>query len=225
MIPIKEFLPLRRPPVVTWALIAANLGFYLYYFGFNFSPTDAQFAQVVQYMVVPAQIAQGRHLETLVTAQFLHASLLHLGGNMLFLHVFGNNVEDAIGRLRYLLFYLACGVVGGLAQSYVDPTSSIPSLGASGAIAGVLAAFVVMYPRAQIETLVLFGFIPLFFKLSAVFFIGVWIFLQFISGFAQLGVSTQIAQGGVGYFAHIGGFVSGLLLLYAIRPRRHEIWQ
>ena len=224
MIPLREYLPLRRPPVVTWALILINVFVYIYFFGVAISPTDAQFAQVQQYMVVPAEIAQGHHLDTLITAMFLHANILHIGGNMLFLHVFGNNVEDALGRVKYLFFYLACGVVAGLAQSFVDPTSTVPSLGASGAIAGVLAAFMVMYPRAQIETLALFGFIPLFFKLPALIFIGIWIVLQFVSGIAQFGLSTQVAQGGVGYFAHIGGFLSGLVLLYAIRPRPHETW-
>ena len=222
MIPIRDYLPTRRPAFINTALIVANILFYVYFFGLAFAPTEAQFAAVLPYMTIPAEVVRGMHLDTLVTALFLHASLLHLGGNMLFLYIFGNNVEDDLGHLRYLFFYLAAGVAGGVLQSVVDPNSVIPSLGASGAIAGVLAAYVVLYPRSPVQTVVLLGFIPLFFRVPAIVVIGLWILLQFLSGYAQLGVPYALAQGGVGYFAHIGGFVAGLGLLYALQPRGNQ---
>ena len=220
MIPLRDYLPTRRPALVNTALIVANVFFYVYYFGLVFAPSDTQFSAVSQYLMIPARISHGQGLETLVTAMFMHASLLHLGGNMLFLYIFGNNVEDELGHLRYLLFYFLCGIAGGLAQTVVDPSARIPSLGASGAIAGVLAAYVVLFPRAAVQTVVLLGFIPLFFRLPAFIVIGLWIAAQFLAGYAQLGAPAQLAQGGVGYFAHIGGFVSGLILVEAMRPRQ-----
>lgn len=219
-------MPTRRPALVNTLLIVLNVFAFLAYYGLVLVPSSDQFQAVVPYMLVPANIARGVDLTTLVTSTFLHASLFHLAGNMLFLYIFGNNVEDDLGHVRYLFFYLGCGIAGGLAQTLIDPDSAVPSLGASGAIAGVLAAYAVLYPRAQVETLVLFGFIPLFFRLPALVLIGFWFVIQFISGLAQLGVSQQLAQGGVGYFAHIGGFVAGLGLLWVLQPRgRHNQWQ
>jgi len=223
LIPLRDFLPTQRRPIVNSALIIANVAAYLYYFGFVLAPSREQFSAIQPFLLVPADLAHGQGLATLVTSIFLHASVLHLAGNMLFLFIFGNNVEDILGHFRYLLFYLLCGIAGGLLQSLIDTSSQVPSLGASGAIAGVLAAYVVLYPRAQVQTLVLLGFIPLFVRLPALIVIGLWIALQFFSGYAELGAPQALAQGGVGYFAHIGGFVAGLLLVLrrgTPRPRR-----
>jgi membrane associated rhomboid family serine protease len=226
VIPLRDYLPTRRPAFINTALILANVFFYLYYFGFTLAPTPDQFAAILPYVAIPAQVSHGAHLETLVTSMFLHASLLHLGGNMLFLYIFGNNVEEDLGHLRYLLFYLLCGIAGGLLQAFVDSNSTVASLGASGAIAGVLAAYAVLFPRARVGTVVLLGFIPLFFRLPALVVIGFWALIQFFGGLAQLASPAQLAQGGVGYFAHIGGFVAGLLLLGALQPRgsQHNEW-
>ncbi|HEY1331748.1 MAG TPA: rhomboid family intramembrane serine protease [Actinomycetota bacterium] len=150
------------------------------------------------------------------TAMFLHAGWLHIGGNMLFLWVFGNNVEDKIGRIRYLLFYLAAGVVATLGQLLTGPNSAVPNLGASGAIAGVLGAYLVMFPRRRVLTLVFF-FIITWIYLPAVAVLGIWFVLQAFSGVAAL--SQNVHTGGVAYFAHIGGFAFGALLALAFFPK------
>ncbi len=145
---------------------------------------------------------------TIFTAMFLHANLLHLAGNMLFLWIFGNNVEDALGKFRFLLFYLGCGVVAALAQVAAGPHSVIPTLGASGAIAGILGAYLILYPNARVTTLFIVGLIFLR-DISAFWVIGIWIALQVVQGLTGLGGE---ATGGVAYFAHIGGFAAGLVL-------------
>jgi len=147
----------------------------------------------------------------------LHAGWLHIGGNMLFLYIFGDNVEDRMGHFPYLVFYLFCGVIASIAQVAVDPNSSIPSLGASGAIAGVLAAYLVLFPWAKVRTII---FIFIFFTivtLPAIVLIGLWFLLQFFDGVASLG-SAQQSMGGVAYFAHVGGFVTGLVITLLLRP-------
>jgi membrane associated rhomboid family serine protease len=145
---------------------------------------------------------------------FLHASLLHVGGNMLFLWIFGNNVEDKLGEIKFLVIYFASGIAGSLLQVYITPTSTIPMLGASGAISGILAAYVLYFPRARVLTFI----VPFFFiSISAYLVIGYWIGLQLLNAFLGLGVTG----GGVAYFAHIGGFASGLILALLLRPREH----
>src|SRR5947209_19386343 len=150
MIPIRDFNPTRRRSLLTWGLILINFGVYFY---LRQDPVmDANTIQ--RYAVVPAEITAGHHLDTLLTAMFLHANLLHVGGNMLFLWIFGNNVEDRLGEIRFLILYFASGIAGSLVQVYVDPTSQIPNLGASGAISGVLAAYIVYFPRARVLTFI-----------------------------------------------------------------------
>jgi membrane associated rhomboid family serine protease len=149
-------------------------------------------------------------------AMFLHGGWLHLGGNMLFLWVFGNNVEDTIGRVRYLLFYLFCGVAAAAGQWLVDPSSVIPNLGASGAIAGVLGAYLVMFPRRRVYSLVPILFIFTLMPLPAIVVLGFWFILQFFSGITT--VASDV-NGGVAYFAHVGGFVAGLLLALLFFPK------
>jgi membrane associated rhomboid family serine protease len=150
---------------------------------------------------------------TLVTSMFLHAGWAHLLGNMLFLFIFGDNVEDAFGHLRFLFFYLFCGIAAALSQIYLAPSSSVPSVGASGAISGVLAAYVVMFRNNPVR--VLLGIFPA--VVPAYVMIGVWIALQFLNGAASLGNTQQ--SGGVAYGAHVGGFLAGLLLTFFLRPR------
>ncbi len=151
---------------------------------------------------------------SILTSMFLHGSLLHIAGNMLFLWVFGNNVEDRLGKLKYILFYLLAGVAATYAQSYVFPSSATPLIGASGAIAGILGAYLLMFPRARIRHLALILFIPIFFDLSAAWSIGLWFLIQLLQGVGSVTTGT-----GVAYMAHVGGFLAGMLLLLIFRPR------
>ena len=210
MIPIRDYNPTRRRSLLTWGLILINFGVYFY---LRQDPVmDA--ATIQRYAVVPADISSGHHLGTLVTSMFLHANLLHVAGNMLFLWIFGNNVEDRLGELKFLVIYLASGIGGSLLQIFITPTSTIPMLGASGAISGLLAAYVLYFPRARVLTYI----VPIFFvTLSAYIFIGYWIALQALDAYLSLGV----AGGGVAFFAHVGGFITGLVLALLLRPREH----
>jgi len=176
-----------------------------------------------QFALIPGELLTGQDLPptipipvwlTLLTSMFLHGGILHVLGNMLYLWIFGDNVEDAMGPARFLLFYVSCGVVAALAQMAIDPSSSVPMVGASGAIAGVLGAYLMLYPRARVVTLV-----PLFFFLRliavpAVLLLGFWFLWQIIAGVGAIGSS-----GGVAFFAHIGGFLAGLLLVFPLRRR------
>jgi len=148
---------------------------------------------------------------SIITSMFLHGSIAHIGFNMLFLWIFGNNVEDRLGKIRYIVFYLVCGIAAAYAQSYVFPSSATPLVGASGAIAGVLGAYIVMFPTAPILTWVFFFIIPI----PAFIMIGVWFLLQLTSSVGSVSGDT-----GVAYMAHVGGFLAGMLLLLILRPRR-----
>lgn len=217
MIPVGDSTYRRRTPWVNYLLIAVNVLAFL----FELSLGPAADALVRQYGVTPALVVAALAgdprvpsavLWTLLTSMFLHAGWLHIGSNMLFLWVFGDNVEDRLGHLRYLFFYLVCGVGASFAQILVDPWSRIPLIGASGAIAGVLGAYLVLYPRAWVTVLV-----PIFFFLwpmsvPVILVLGLWFITQLASGVAAVTMASQ-ATGGVAYWAHIGGFVLGVLLL------------
>jgi membrane associated rhomboid family serine protease len=154
---------------------------------------------------------------TLLTSMFMHASWLHIGGNMLFLYIFGDNVEDAMGHLGYAIFYLLCGLVATAAQIFVGPNSTIPGVGASGAIAGVMAAYLVMFPQARVR--VLAGYYGII-RVPAIFMLGLWFLTQLISGVGTIAPATSTgAGGGVAYWAHVGGFVAGLALVWVFRRR------
>jgi membrane associated rhomboid family serine protease len=210
LIPIRDYNPTRRRSLLTWGLILLNFGVYFYLAQDPVMNSSA----IARYAVTPADISAGRHLGTLITSLFLHANLLHVGGNMLFLWIFGNNVEDRLGELKFLVVYFASGIAGSLLQVFITPDSTIPMLGASGAISGLLAAYVLYFPRARVLTFI----IPFFFvTLSAYIFIGYWIALQALDAYLSLGV----AGGGVAFFAHLGGFITGLLLALLLRPREH----
>jgi len=210
LIPIRDYNPTRRPSLLTWGLILINFGVYFFLAQNPVMNADA----IARYAVVPADIAAGRHLGTLITSLFLHANLLHVAGNMLFLWIFGNNVEDKLGEIKFLVIYFAAGIAGSLLQVFLTPSSTVPMLGASGAISGLLAAYVLYFPRARVLTFI----IPIFFvTLSAYLFIGYWIALQALDAYLSLGVTG----GGVAFFAHVGGFVTGLVLALLLRPREH----
>jgi membrane associated rhomboid family serine protease len=155
---------------------------------------------------------------TLITSMFLHGGLLHIGSNMLYLFIFGDNVEDRLGHFRFLIFYFLCGIAAGLTHIAANMDSATPSIGASGAIAGVLAAYWRLFPHAEVRTLVFIGPFILVPKIAAAFLIVFWFITQFISGITSLGASTD-TSGGVAVWAHIGGFIAGLILLPLMRPR------
>ena len=207
MIPLRDYNPTRRRPLLTWGLIAINLAVY-----FFLSQNTVMNQEAIQrYALIPADISAGRHLDTLITSMFLHANLLHVGGNMLFLWIFGNNVEDQLGEIKYLALYFASGIAGSLLQVYLNPSSPIPNLGASGAISGVLAAYVLYFPGARVLTYIA----PIFLvTIRAFVFIGYWILLQAFQAFLNIGVTG----GGVAFFAHVGGFAMGFVLAFLLRP-------
>ncbi len=213
--------------MVTYALIAVNAAVWLYQVSLGEAATDF----VYSYAVIPFRYVElfprdPVELLTPVFAMFMHAGWLHILGNMLYLYIFGDNVEDMLGRGRFLAFYLACGIASFLAQIAFASHSMVPNVGASGAIAGVLGAYFVLFPRARVLTLIpLFIFFPLV-EIPAFFFLGIWFVIQFLSGAASLGQSSALS-GGVAWWAHIGGFVAGIvflkLLLPASAPRRPTV--
>ncbi len=212
MIPLTD--ETRRPasfPVVTAGIIAANLAVFIVELvgGEPFIDT---------WSTIPAEISAGHHLITLLTSNFLHASWSHIIGNMVFLWAFGPQIEEAMGRARYAIFYLAGGIVASLAQVAVQPGSTVPGLGASGAIAAVMGAFLVTYPRDQIRTVLLFGWFARVTFVPAVLLIGFWLLTQLVS----LGTVTQAQSGGVAYMAHVGGAIFGATTARLFERRRSE---
>ncbi len=219
MIPYKDLNAARRFPAVTLLLIAVNTGLFLYVL---LMPESAATRFLYTYSVIPYEFKLGHNIAsspgpfpllTVFSAMFLHGGWFHLLGNMLYLWIFGNNVEDSMGSFRFLTFYFLCGIIATFAQIYGSYTSTIPSLGASGAIAGILAAYLRLYPKARIAVLV-----PIFFFLRVVILpawlvLGFWLLLQIAS--VHLGGGSD--QGGIAYFAHLGGFLAGLLLLPLFR--------
>jgi rhomboid family protein len=226
VIPLRDANPTRRTPIVTLALITACFVAFAYELGVVASSGETGLDRFFsQWGLVPADLARsigaGAWLSTPVlaifTSLFLHGGWLHLLGNMLYLWIFGNNIEDRLGRVAFLCFYLLGGVVAGLTQVAIAPGSGVPLIGASGAIAATLGAYLVLYPRARILSLVFLGFFYQLIEVPAVLVLGFWFVLQLIDGFASLGAAN--AQGGVAFFAHIGGFAAGALVAAALRGR------
>jgi membrane associated rhomboid family serine protease len=230
VIPLRDANPTRRTPVVTIGLVAACLIAFAWELGLQVSGGDeALDAFITTWGVVPADLTAAWasvgllsiETMTLITSQFLHGGWLHLAGNLLFLWIFANNIEDDLGRLVFLLFYLGGGAAAGLTQVAIEPASPVPMIGASGAIAAVLGGYLVLYPRARITTLVFLGFFYQLIDVPAVVVLVFWFVLQLIDGLASLGFAG--AEGGVAFFAHIGGFVAGVVaawLLLMLRRRR-----
>lgn len=219
----------RATPIVTWALIGLNV---LVYFLLQGGTGENAFTYA--YSVVPYEIVNNKDLIgtfnlggqlvqyfpgpypiwlTILSAMFMHGGLSHIGGNMLYLWIFGDNVEDNMGRVRFLIFYLLCGILASAAHILVAPNSRVPSLGASGAIAGVLGAYLIMFPHNSVRVIAFYQIIPM----PAIIVVGLWGLLQFISGFGSLGRGG--ASGGVAYMAHVGGFVAGIVLCFFFRDR------
>jgi membrane associated rhomboid family serine protease len=247
--PLKDNIPTERFPIITVAIIVANVLVYFFWQrgGITLGDPSSQhyLEQLIKFGAIPQELTHGDHCGfpisggvadpnnvvcsgprlpspgndpnpyiTPFTAMFMHGGLLHLGGNMLFLWIFGNNVEDSMGRVRFVAFYLLAGIAALALQVAVDPTSTVPTLGASGAIAGVLGGYILLYPRARVLTVI---FIIIFFTLieiPAIVVLGIWIVEQALLGAADLG-NPAGGSGGVAYFAHIGGFAFGLLTIKA----------
>ena len=245
MLALKDNIPTRRLPVLTVAIIVANVLVFFLFQKARLSLGGAAIdeANAVEFGAIPYEIAHwgagcvpsGGEIEcgsrlgageaptvvTLFTSMFMHGGLLHLAGNMLFLWIFGNNVEDSMGPVRFVLFYLLGGLVSLGAQTIVNPDSTLPTIGASGAVAAVLGGYALLYPRARVITLVFIVFFVTFIELPALLVLGFWFVIQLLSGTADL-AQTAADGGGVAYFAHIGGFVFGLLLIKAFADRPHD---
>jgi membrane associated rhomboid family serine protease len=215
--PISDVIPSRTTPVVTVTLIAINAVIFLYQLTLS-DPALEQF--VGAYALIPAWFSW----PALVTSQFLHAGWLHAVGNMVYLWIFGDNVEDRLGHGGYLLFYLGSGAAAAVLQTLFDPFSNVPMIGASGAIAGVMGAYFVLYPHSRVLTAV---FLVIFFdiiEIPALFFLGIWFLMQLLSGVGSLGVSNA-AGGGIAFWAHIGGFVVGAAVGFALRATDRGRWE
>ncbi len=226
MIPISDDNRGRRlTPYVSYSIIAINILVFLYQITLPDTPADPALTEFIfRWGGIPAEISGGNDLQTLISSQFLHGGWLHIGGNMLYLWVFGDNVEDVMGHVKYLIFYLLTGVAASATQVFLDTSSEIPLVGASGAISGVLGAYIVLFPHGRIVTLVLLGFIFTTFMLPAWAMIGYWIALQIIQGALSLSMRSM-ETGGVAFFAHIGGFVAGAALVWLFRDRDRLAYQ
>jgi membrane associated rhomboid family serine protease len=221
MIPISDDNPSRRPAIVTWTIIALCCAVYVW---------ELQFGRRMDAMLLalgftpaswfghppptPAGFVRLPAGAAIFTSMFLHGGWLHLGGNMLYLWIFGNNTEDAMGHVKFALFYLVCGIAAALSLAYMDPVSRLPMIGASGAISGVLAAYVLLYPRARVTVVVPLGIIFYPLAISAVWVVGFWFLMQLISAWI-----VDPAQPGVAWWAHVGGFVTGLVLTPLFKSR------
>nr|MBC7244790.1 rhomboid family intramembrane serine protease [Chloroflexota bacterium] len=217
MIPLRDINPRRRFPFVTLGIIFFNVLVFLY--EFTLPSARALEALVNTWGLVPYRLAQldFTAILTVFTSMFLHGGFMHLAGNMLYLWIFGDNIEAALGPLRFLIFYLLCGVGAAVGQVLMDTTSTVPMVGASGAISGVLGAYLMLYPHAEVETLILFGYFMRLVRMPALIVLGLWIVTQLLSGVLSLGMQ---ATGGVAWFAHIGGFLAGVALVGLFRRKR-----
>ncbi|WP_298982607.1 rhomboid family intramembrane serine protease [Caldilinea sp.] len=219
MFPLRDTVQARSLPLMNWTLIAVNV---LVFFMFLSGP-HAEF-WIERYALIPAQLfVNPTTWLTIFTSMFLHGGLFHLLGNMWALYIFGDNVEDRMGPVRFLIFYLLCGAAAALVHVLMNPGSMIPTVGASGAISGVMGAYLVLFPFARVITLVPLFFFPYFFEIPAIFFIGVWFAGQLVSAFMTSALAPPDV-GGVAWWAHVGGFVAGMVLvrLFIVRrPVRH----
>ena len=224
MIPLKDDIPARRFPVVNIGLIGVNIVVFL----FEMAAGPHLDQVIMRFGFVPAQFSSmyswdyldiGRYT-TVFTSLFLHGSLFHVLANMWVLWIFGDNVEDCMGRLRYLVFFLLCGIASVMAQALSNPDSTLPLVGASGAISGVLGAYFLTYPRARILTLVPIFILFYLIDIPAFIFLGIWFLIQFVSGYASMIAEDGAAGGGIAWWAHVGGFSAGVVLVHFFRQEK-----
>ena len=235
MIPYKDNIPSRHRPFITWGLIAVNVIVFLFELleGPNLEQVFYQFG------MVPAYVTAGTYgpryeIVPFLTSMFMHAGWLHIAGNMLYLWIFGDNVEDRMGHVLFLFFYLVSGVGASLLHLATDPTSTVPTVGASGAIAGVMGAYFVLYPKARVRSVVIFFYLIRIMEIPAIVFLGLWFVLQFFSGMVASGTAES---GGVAFWAHVGGFIVGIVggflarlltkdrSMEVISPRGERFWR
>lgn len=218
MVPLRDDNPTSITPVVTYGLIGINIAVFVFQLSLSQEGIDGFFDA---WALVPAQLTESfqgalqtpiDEWITLLSSQFLHGGFFHIGGNLLYLWVFGNNIEDRLGHVKFLIFYLGCGALAGLTQWIFDPSSAVPTIGASGAIAGVMGAYILRFPQARIVTLIPLIIFFTTVRIPAVFFLGFWFVQQALFSIASLGSDMGSASGGVAYWAHSGGFVFGLIL-------------
>ncbi len=213
MIPLRDIIPSRTTPIVTISLIVANVLVFLYELTLGRAVNDF----TLYFGLVPAAFSW----VAVFSSMFLHGGLFHVAGNMLYLWIFGDNVEDRMGHARFLVFYLLCGTAAALAQTITAPDSVVPMVGASGAIAGVMGAYFVLYPKSRIVTLVTLVFFFQVIEVPAIYFLGIWFVMQFLSGVGSIGTA---ATGGVAVWAHVGGFLAGLSgVIVFRRPERQRV--
>ena len=214
MFPIRDHNPSGRTPYVVYALIAVNIAVFL--LQLPYSGNDRALAGFWgNFALYPAAVTRDGDYTGILTSMFLHAGWMHIGGNMLFLWIFGDNLEDQMGHVGFLIFYLACGILAALAHIYSAPGSTVPTVGASGAIAGVMGGYLLLFPRARVDVVVIIVIIFRVFTLPAWVMLGIWVALQVFGGF-----STPAEGGGVAFWAHAGGFIAGIVLTLPVWLRR-----
>ena len=223
MIPFKDDNPTRTFPFITIVFIALNI--FIFFLQIT-SSTDARdlvyfYGAIPHFLLTFSTNQPINPLGTVFTSMFMHGSLLHIGTNMLFLWIFGNNIEDQLGHFKFIIFYLLCGVLAAYSHALAGPSSMIPMIGASGAVSGVLGAYLLLFPKARVHTLIFLGFFIQVVRLPAVFVIGFWIVIQFINGLVSKGAADH---GGVAWFAHIGGFIAGMILIRLLISRKRRIY-
>jgi membrane associated rhomboid family serine protease len=234
MFPLKDDVPSRSVPIITIALIAVNVLVFLYQLSLQVAtdPEGIQSARefVFEFGLIPCRLTGQcasaadfpSPVTTVFTSMFVHGGLFHIFGNMLYLWIFGDNVEDTLGHGRYLFFYLASGMVAVFAQTLVNPASPVPMIGASGAVSGVLGAYLILFPRAGVLTAIVFGFFIRLVRIPAVIVLGFWVVVQVVNGLISVGAGMlgRSVDDGVAFFAHVGGFAAGIALLFLLRPQR-----
>ncbi len=220
MIPLSDNIPSRRFPIINWTLISLNV--FIFFFTLSLGKDAQQFVQL--FGVVPYRFLNDfdpYEMGTIFTSMFLHGGWAHIFGNMIALYIFGDNVEDRLGSFRYLVFYLLSGIAAALTHIYLNADSVIPTIGASGAISGVMGAYLLLYPTARVITVFPILFFPYIIELPAIVYTGTWFITQFFSGVLSI-VSNAQAFGGVAYWAHIGGFVAGIVLLPILLTKKYK---
>ena len=228
MIPLKDDVPSSSFPFVTIGLIVLNVLVFLYQASIGMGSERAAEAFIMEFGAVPCRVTGAcavpgdfpPPIATIFTSMFMHGGLFHVAGNMLYLWIFGDNVEDTLGHGRFLLFYLLSGVAAAAAQVVMNPDSRVPMVGASGAVSGVLGAYLILFPYARVLVLLIFGFFFRIVRWPASIVLGFWIVVQFLNGLITVSVAAGGAAGGTAWFAHIGGFLAGIVLLFLMRPRR-----
>ena len=225
MLPLSDHNPRRTFPIVTVLIIVLNVLMFLW--ELSLGPSLQRAIMTVAFIPrrfwMPGALVP--NIEQIFISMFLHGGFLHIGGNMLYLWIFGDNIEDRLGHVRYTIFYFACGVIAALAHAFANPSSTMPAIGASGAIAGVLGAYLILFPRQRVTTVIPIFFFIIVREIPAIFLLGFWFVLQLFSGVGSLNVQTAQDTGGVAYFAHIGGFIAGIVLIVLLggtRPRRPQ---